>query len=84
MYRYEQYLDDATKYAIRKGLSNGMATGISTFLFFCVYTLGIVSNCDQFSMLILFLSLIGFWYGTKLIWNEHYSIGDIFIVSTKK
>jgi hypothetical protein len=27
--------------------------------------------------------MIGFWYGTKLVWDENYTIGNIFTVSGK-
>ncbi|CAF5024863.1 unnamed protein product, partial [Rotaria sp. Silwood1] len=60
--RYEQYLDDAKKCGIRKGVTSGITIGIKYFLLFCTYALG-------------------FWYGTKLIWEENYSIGNVFTVS---
>ncbi|CAF3881045.1 unnamed protein product [Rotaria sordida] len=60
--RYEQYLDDAKKCGIRKGVTTGISTGIAYFIFFCVYALG-------------------FWYGTKLVWEESYTIGSVFTPS---
>ncbi|CAF1376268.1 unnamed protein product, partial [Rotaria sordida] len=59
--RYEQYLDDAKKCGIRKGVTTGISTGIAYFIFFCVYALG-------------------FWYGTKLVWEESYTIGSVFTI----
>ncbi|CAM4783949.1 unnamed protein product [Rotaria magnacalcarata] len=61
IHRYEKYLDEARKCAIRKSVTNGITTGITYFLLFCVYALG-------------------FWYGTKLILEDNYSIGGVFTV----
>ncbi|CAF4126879.1 unnamed protein product, partial [Rotaria sordida] len=59
--RYEQYLDDAKKCGIRKGVTTGIITGVTYFLLFCTYALG-------------------FWYGTKLVWEESYTIGNVFTI----
>ncbi|CAF2136217.1 unnamed protein product [Rotaria magnacalcarata] len=61
IHRYEKYLDEARKCAIRKSVTNGITTGITYFLLFCVYALG-------------------FWYGTKLILEDNYSIGGVFTI----
>ncbi|CAF4457198.1 unnamed protein product [Rotaria socialis] len=61
IHRYEKYLDEARKCAIRKSVTNGITTGITYFLLFCVYALG-------------------FWYGTKLILEDNYSIGSVFTI----
>ncbi|CAM2728059.1 unnamed protein product [Rotaria socialis] len=47
IHRYEQYLDEATKCAIRKGATNGIATSITYFLLFCVYVLAMTLLFDQ-------------------------------------
>ncbi|CAF1030751.1 unnamed protein product [Adineta steineri] len=59
--RYERYLDDAKKCAVKKGVTSGITAGITNFLVYAIYVLG-------------------FWYGTKLIWEENYTIGEVFTV----
>ncbi len=44
MNRYEQYLDDVRKCGIKKGVMNGIKIGITYFLIYCIYMLGIVIN----------------------------------------
>ncbi len=47
MYRYEQYLDDARKCGIKKGFMGGIKMGVTYFLLFCMYALGIVINYNH-------------------------------------
>ncbi len=44
IYRYEQYLDDARKSGIKKGFANGVTSGVTSLLLYCIYALGIVSK----------------------------------------
>jgi hypothetical protein len=40
MYRYEQYLDGARKYGIKKSFISGVIKGVTSFLRFAIYALG--------------------------------------------
>ncbi len=81
IYRYERCLNDAKKCGIRKGLASGVTTGVTTFLQYCIYALGIFLISLLFLTLTTISFMTGFWYGTKLVWEENYSIGDVFTVS---
>jgi hypothetical protein len=82
MYRYEQYLDDSRKCGIKKGLASGITTGVTLFLLFCTYILGTIIKCNHTIESYSFcFVVIGFRYGAKLIREENYTIGKVFIVS---
>lgn len=63
--RYEQYLDDAKRMGIKKGIANGLTMGIVWFILYCAYALG-----TSFFVLNIFLTFDkNTFYERILVWR---------------
>jgi hypothetical protein len=61
---------------------DGITLGVQMFLMWSLFSLGIfLFNLDHFTMYLSVFSTKGFWYGAKLIREEDFSIGNVYVVS---
>ena len=79
---YERNLEDAKKCSIKKNVIDGITKGLQIFIIWCLFSLGIF-NLSSFQSVHLrcFTYLIAFWYGGKLVLEDKYTIGTVYIVS---
>lgn len=83
-FSYEQFLDDAKRSSIKKKLIVGVTKALQVFLMYNLFAFGTCSLLYSALLCIhrCFLPK-GFWYGTKLIHEEHYTIGTVYTVSIR-